>query len=142
MTRKLHKQSQSVSECPLYGTSPLLLAQTFPMDPKRAARWKAELRRVPDNARRIQLFVDRDLGAFDSRWLGFRVVGEGLHTPAGYAIHPAEVLALPFYHSQLAGVRAALRAAERRLEDLEEGPDVRDEALQELLLRALHLVRR
>lgn len=114
----LTPEERDIATCPLYGLSPDLLAETFSMEARLAARWKADLRRVPQRARNIQMYVNRDLGAFDSRWGGFRIVGDSLYTPEGYPVAAAEIRAVPFFHSQLAAERAALRAAERRLEQL------------------------
>lgn len=145
MRRRARKSQVDIAECPLYGISPLLLAETFSMDEQQASRWKADLRRSPDRARRVQLLVERDLGAFDARWHGFRVVGDRLYTPEGFPVGAAEVRAVPFFHAQLAAERGRVRAAERRLERLshedEDTSPLRRE-VEALLVRALDLVRR
>lgn len=143
MRRRVSKSPQSpIAECPLYGISPLLLAETFAMDAERAAIWKAELRRAPERARKIQLLVNRDLGAFDPRWTGFRVLGDELCIPDGYGVRQGEIRALPYFHSLLAAERAALRAAERQL--AERNPIADETArlhLEQLLSDALDTVR-
>lgn len=108
-TRVPKKQSRTVTECPLYGISPLALANTFHLDIDTATVWKARLRTNPVEAQRVALLVSGDLGAWEPRLLGFRVAQGTLWTPEGMPVDPGELRSIPIRIQQLGEYARAQR---------------------------------
>lgn len=91
----------AVSRCPLYGISPLALANLFHLPEAFCVEWKAQLRADPAAAAAVARFVNRDLGAFDPAFSGW-LCKDGLIWPSdGPAATPAQIRAIPAMRDQL-----------------------------------------
>jgi len=121
-TKLLSAQAQGPR--PLYGISPLALAQHFRLSERSATQWKARLEKVPNDAEAISLHIHKNLGAFDDAWRGFIVRQGLLWTPEGVGVGPGEVRAIPTRQQQIAEYERAQRwmlesfHAERRREQV------------------------
>jgi hypothetical protein len=131
---------QREATCPLYGISPLALADLFRLDVEVAAAWKARLRKNAEDAKAVALLASRDLGAFDPRWSGFVMARGVLWTPENFSVHPGEVRALPHMHAQIAENERHQRwMVETSLGERRAARD--QDAARELLQRAIELLR-
>lgn len=98
-----------VARCPLYGISPLFLSTIFRLPLSTCVEWKRSLRKKPQDAAAIARLVNGELGAFDERWSGFVIAKGMLWTPESIALHPAQVVAVPYYREQVAEWERAQR---------------------------------
>jgi hypothetical protein len=131
---------QRDATCPLYGISPLALANLFRLDHEVATAWKARLRKNTEDAKAVALLASRDLGAFDPQWSGFVMARGVLWTPENFPVQPGEVRALPHMHAQIAEYDQHQRwMVETSLGERRAARD-QDEA-RELLQRAIELLR-
>lgn len=134
------RKRRSIAQCPLYGISPLLLAQMFRLDLEVARDWKAQLRRRPVDAATVAKFANHDLGAFDPAWAGWLCKDGRLWPPDGAPASPGQVLALPFLRAQLDEYDRAQRwMIDHSLEDQRRERAVLEAS--EALLRALEALR-
>jgi hypothetical protein len=101
MRRRVSKISTEVSQCPLYGISPLALSSTLRVPSRFAKGWKAELRANPQDAAAVARFINCDLGAFDPVWDGWICRAGLLFPPDSVAVNPAQVRAIPHMRAQL-----------------------------------------
>ncbi|MGC4027797.1 MAG: hypothetical protein QM696_02830 [Steroidobacteraceae bacterium] len=90
-----------IANCPLYGISPLTLTSTFRLPPEIGDAWKQRLRAIPSDAAAIARYVNRDLGAFDSAWVGWICMDGLLWPPDFVPVDPGQVRAIPLRQAQL-----------------------------------------
>lgn len=129
-------------DSPLYGVSPLALAELFRLPHWFAARWKVQLRRSKQDAEAVARFVRKDLGAFDPAWAGW-TCKDGLIWPPhgdGNPATPGQVLSIPLIREQL---REYERAQKWMLEHSTEGRRTEQIAAEvsALLERAIEALR-
>lgn len=73
---------------------------------KTAGRWKDGTTCPPESALMI---LRRDLGIFDPAWTGWRITGDVLYSPEGWAVPRGDVLAVPLERRALEVARAEVR---------------------------------
>lgn len=110
MTVRTRRKSQtSIAECPLYGISPLALANLFGLPESFCVKWKAQLRSDPRKAAMVARFINHDLGAFDAAWSGWVCKDGMIWPPDTSPASPAQVRAIPHMRDQLREFERAQR---------------------------------
>lgn len=94
----------------LHGLTPATIAELARVSVFTARRWQRGARLPPTARALLELAIAGELGGLARPWKGFRVHGDRLWTPHGFAVRPGEISALPYRFAQI-------RALERELEE-------------------------
>lgn len=95
-----------------------------------ARRWVRERNAPPA----VVMLLSRDLGVFDEKWEGWRIVEGTLRSPEGITLTPPEALAHPFMLLQIGTLQADNRKLRKELDaGIEEQPQPSEWDLERLL---------
>src|SRR5579872_5049353 len=102
------------------------LAALCGVDISTARRWRRRATCLPKSA---LIILTGDLGYLSPEWRGWRIRGSEIISPDGWTINRNDALIVPLMHGQIAALRADLRQARARIEELEAGPRLDEQPL-------------
>jgi hypothetical protein len=75
------------------------------------------------------MILSGDLGFLSPEWRGWRIRGNEIISPDGWTVNRNDALIVPLMHGQISALRADLRRAKERIEELEARPAQDDQPL-------------